>query len=300
MVALTLREGRQHIGTIRLSEYGSIVLRVVGRGLDAGGTLFVRPYLQDPYEQKGQKFARRMNARFRRLQPEEGGLARIDKLEHGSWAGWVWSSGGGFGRFQGARCPSQHRTASVVLGAPGSVDVRITQFAPGKLHEGRIVVHDASYSEPVREIARRSRSWASLRVRQRRIDDRRRMTIGGVWPIEMRVVLMTVQGREAAAQTVWVHPGKVTPVQLIVSSDRGSLLLSGKYLDSARRLAVLQRAHGIRLRCTLEPGREERLDALPGGTYEIVSVDAGATEPISRWTVVVPAGRETCWTLPAK
>jgi hypothetical protein len=122
--------------------------------------------------------------------------------------------------------------------------------------------------------------------------------VGGLWPIESRVVLLSGEGRVLAEETTTVRPGQTTEVTLVMAADRVVLVLSGCDLQAPRRLALLHRGSGKRFRCTVEPGTDLRLIGLEAGSWDLVSLGRTDGEEAERWELSLQPGREFRWVWP--
>lgn len=288
-VRVRLREGTQHLGEIRLEEYGRIEIRLPAMELPDDGRLFASIFAQDAYADKRRPFARRLHGRKRVVKVESHAHAMvvIDRVAQGTWAGWLWSRDGKWGEFAGALCPGGD-TVTGRLSPPGRIEVDI--YPSSDLGNSRVIAYDRTYTESPVEVARHGAVSSGVRVRAVAVRGSR-VIVDAMWPLEARVALVSQEGVELAAAECLVGSGTTHHVRLSLSGRLGSLMITGQGLCETRRIAILQRDRRIRLRATVEPDRDREFKLLPAGPWEILNVDGQVGHSTERWCVVVEPGR---------
>jgi len=184
------------------------------------------------------------------------------------------------------------------MAPPGSLSVRIDGGTVALLNGARLLLYDAMYAGPPREIMRRLAGDPGVRARAVTVEGCRQHTIAKMWAIPTLVVLLDEEGRAVASCATIVPSSGVESVALSVGIERATLVVRSSS-DHRCRIAVIATSNGKSVRLAVDPRTSRRIEALDRGDYDVVLLDAKPNETVQRWRLTLEPGRELSWELPA-
>ncbi|MFQ5506336.1 MAG: hypothetical protein ACE5F1_16325 [Planctomycetota bacterium] len=295
-VPVELREGRQHLGTIRIEPYRRLGLRLVGDP----SVLDRKAYVVLHFSEHESRYAQGISYPVRTLALDRSGRGVLDRVRAGSLDGWLWTASGGFGTFKGVR-PGSGKGDDAVVRLSRSASLRVSVgIVDGRVPpRSKLVVYDGSYGLPVLELLRRWRFCPEARVRTRAVEQARLLRFDKLWPVSYDIALVSSDGVVLDSSSLRLHPGQEAWVQLAARGDLGSVRLRNAS-EQRTRFALIGRDSRTILRGALEARQEKLLEMLPAGAYTLVELDSDPSiaKPLRRRPLLIKPGKTPEQVLP--
>jgi hypothetical protein len=257
---LAVREGRQDIGELVVTSFGSLSIEVGPAGHVRGPLWIVMYLMRDRDHQRGLEGVGE-------LQVNAQSKAVIENFRAGEFGALLWSANGFRGELSVVVTGKVRRDVSLNMDPPGSVMVRVSGVP---LPSGcAVLAVDRAHALRPGSVELDAPRRPHLRVREATVDANGSCCLDALWPGEYDVSLLSPDGVPLRHEVVRV-PSRTDVTVVMPVLGVAALRLRNLRQDTALRYALLAGDGGVIVRGGVVAGGERCLVALPPGTLRLL------------------------------